>query len=225
MIEVKEPQFEPIIPEKAFGLISNNLIEKMAETNPTAQRIATIEEIAAVLTKNLIIEQIADQIDDFINFILKYINDNNETVAAISIQLLNKVLATVNLSKEFEPKKLVPLLIKKFTEKSVRIRVETTDALKHLLKIFRIRRFLELMTPYLNYPHFNIKQEIMNLIIFSFLTSKGTRAFDLPGTILALSHLLTDKHFKVRFIALEALSYITLIESHEKILKLLKDES
>ena len=65
----------------------------------------------------------------------------------------------------------------------------------------------------------------MNLIIFSFLTSKGTRAFDLPGTILALSHLLTDKHFKVRFIALEALSYITLIESHEKILKLLKDES
>ena len=36
MIEVKEPQFEPIIQEKAFGLISNNLIEKMAETNPTA---------------------------------------------------------------------------------------------------------------------------------------------------------------------------------------------
>ena len=132
------------------------------------------------------------------------------------------MLSTVNLSKEFEPKKLVPLLIKKYTEKSVRIRVETTDALKHLLKIFRIRRFLSLIVPYLHYPHFNIKQEIMNLIIFSFLTSKGTVGFDLPSTVKALSSLLTDKNFKVRFIALEALAYITLIEDTEKILKVVK---
>ena len=129
------------------------------------------------------------------------------------------------MSKEFEPKKLVPLLIKKYTEKSVRIRIETTDALKHLLKIFRIRRFLELLVPYLHYPHFNIKQEIMNLIIFSFLTSKGNVGFDLPSTVKALSQLLTDKNFKVRFIALEALAYITIIEDNDKILKLVKQET
>ena len=36
-----------------FGLISTSLLDKMADTNPVAQRIATIEEISTVLTKNL----------------------------------------------------------------------------------------------------------------------------------------------------------------------------
>lgn len=61
-------------------------------------------------------------------------------------------------------------------------------------------------------------------MIFSFLTSKGSAGFDLHATIKGLSGLLSDKSnlyhivfniiigLKVRFIALEAISYLTTIE-------------
>ncbi len=133
---------------------------------------------------------IADKIDEFINFIIKYINDSCEKVAVVAIQILNKVLSTINLIKQFEPKKLVPLLIKKYSEKSKSVRVETTEAFKHLLKVFRIKRFLELLIPYLQYPHFNIKQEIMNLMIFSFINSKGAASFDSSYAIKGFTSLL-----------------------------------
>jgi len=71
----------------------------MSEHNTSSKRIQTIEEIANILSKNLNIQNISNELDDFINFIIKYINDNNENVAAVAIQILNKVLSTVNLIK------------------------------------------------------------------------------------------------------------------------------
>ncbi|CDW78481.1 protein fam179b [Stylonychia lemnae] len=221
---VQEPVEQPKPDEKLFGVISQDLVENLSEHNTSNKRIQTIEEIANILAKNINIQSIQNELDDFINFIIKYINDNNENVAAVAIQILNKVLSTVNLIKQFEPKRLVPLLIKKYAEKSKRVRVETTEAFKHLLKIFRIKKFLELLVPYLQYPHFNIKQEIMNLMIYSFLTSKGSAGFDMHSTVKGLAQLLNDKSLKVRFIALESIAYMTTIEDSEKILKVISKE-
>eukprot|EP00347_Sterkiella_histriomuscorum_P001308 403372533 len=210
--------------QKLFGVIAPELVENLSDSNSTSKRIQTIEEISLILTKKLNLQHIQEELDQFINFIIKYINDSNENVAAVAIQILNKVLSTVNLSKQFEPKRLVPLLIKKYAEKSKRVRIETTEAFKHLLKIFRIKRFNELLLPYLQYPHFNIKQEIMNLMIYSFINSKGAANFDHISAIKALSQLLNDKSLKVRFIALEGITYLTTIESSEKILKIVQQE-
>ena len=100
------------------------------------------------------------------------------------------MLSTLSFSKQFNPKKLVPLLIKKYSEKSKQIRVETTEAFKLLLKIFRTKKFLELLIPYLQYPHFNIKQEIMNLMIYAFILSKGAVNFDIGSSVKGLTSLL-----------------------------------
>ena len=126
------------------------------------------------------------------------------------------------------------MLIKKYAEKNKNVRMETTEAFKHLLKvtiirlsfqIFRIRGFLELLMPYLQYPNFNIKQEIMNLMVYSFINSKGKGSFDSQSIINSLAQVLRDdKNIRVRFIAMEALAYITTIEGQEKVLKIVNQE-
>lgn len=60
----------------------------------------------------------------------------------------------------------------------------------------------------------------MNLILYAFLTSKGSTNFDCKESTKGLSLLLLDKSIKVRFIALESLSYLTTIQDKEAILKI-----
>lgn len=47
------------------------------------------------------------------------------------------------MSKTFDPKRLVPMLIKKYAEKNKRVRMETTEAFKHLLKVILKNKFLD----------------------------------------------------------------------------------
>jgi len=87
----------------------------------------------------------AERIQDFLNFILKYINDGNPAVACASIRILNKVLASSSLKKQFNVKGLIPLLVKKYGESGREVREEATKTLKMLLKVIIvvIRRYLE----------------------------------------------------------------------------------
>mmetsp|Transcript_11307 Transcript_11307/g.11342 ORF Transcript_11307/g.11342 Transcript_11307/m.11342 type:complete len:149 (-) Transcript_11307:408-854(-) len=111
------------------------------------------------------------------------------------------------------------MLVKRYSEKSIEVRRETTKVFQQLLKIFRIREFVEFLLPYLNYPHYNIKQEMVNLLLYSFILSKGSASFDCVSVIKQLAVLLEDRNIKVRFIAMETLSYLTTLESKKKILK------
>ena len=58
----------------------------------------------------------------------------------------------------------------------------------------------------------------MNLMIYSFITSKGSSHFDTTSTIKSLAKILEDKHIKVRFIAMEGLTYLTTLEDSNKII-------
>lgn len=44
-----------------------------------------MEEIAKLLTDKINITQVFKQMDDFIEFIIRYINDSNEVIATISL--------------------------------------------------------------------------------------------------------------------------------------------
>jgi len=70
--------------------------------------------------------KIGEQIQEFVNFILQYVNDTNPAVVAISLKILNLVLAKASITKQFKVKALVPMLVKRYAEKSVVVRKETT---------------------------------------------------------------------------------------------------
>ena len=64
----------------------------------------------------------------------------------------------------------------------------------------------------------------MNLMIYSFITSKGSGSFDTNMVLKSLGAVLDDKNIRVRFIALEAIAYLTTIEASEKIIKIVSKE-
>lgn len=79
--------------------------------------------------------KLVDQIQDFVAFIVTFINDSNETIAAVSINILNKVLQCSSLKRSFDARKLVPILVKKYAESGKRVRMETTAIMQSLLKV------------------------------------------------------------------------------------------
>jgi len=83
-----------------------------------------------------------------------------------------------------------------------------------------VKEFVDLLLPYLSYPHWKIKQEILNLLNFAFLCCKGSVQFDFQSVVEEVAQLIADKHFKVKFVALETVSYLTSLESKERIKKL-----
>lgn len=57
------------------------------------EKIKYLLEIEAILADPEIIEELMNEIQDFITFITKYINDKNELVCNTSLKILNKVLS------------------------------------------------------------------------------------------------------------------------------------
>lgn len=80
-----------------------------------------------------------------------------------------------------------------------------------------------MILPYLKYPHYTVKQEIMNLILYSLLTNKPSN-IDLVQLIRDFCSLITDKNLKVRFLALEALAYMSKIEDTSNIIIIANNE-
>ncbi len=60
----------------------------------------------------------------------------------------------------------------------------------------------------------------LNLLIFCFLKSKGVTDFEVEAVVKELSILLEDKSYKVRFVALEGLAYLTNMMSSHDLIKL-----
>ena len=75
----------PKVSKKVFGIISKELIDNLDSQSNNKERLASIEEIFMILSKNLNMTHIAERIDEFINFIIKHINDSCEKVAVVAI--------------------------------------------------------------------------------------------------------------------------------------------
>mmetsp|Transcript_24561 Transcript_24561/g.18623 ORF Transcript_24561/g.18623 Transcript_24561/m.18623 type:complete len:98 (+) Transcript_24561:124-417(+) len=65
---------------------------------------------------------------------------------------------------------------------------------------------------------------MVNLLLYSFILSKGAAGFDCTSVIKQLAQLLEDRNIKVRFIAMETLAYLTTLEDRKKILKVAKQQ-
>lgn len=61
-------------------------------------------------------------------------------------------------------------------------------------------------------------------MLYAFLMSKGALNIDLSNCIRGLCVLVPDKNIKVRFIALEALAYISTLEKASIILQIANNE-
>lgn len=91
---------------------------------------------------------------------------------------------------------IVPRLVKKLADSNIQIRQLVMRSFL-LMKGMKQTNYLNMVLPYLNSPSWHIREEVLHLIMVSFL--KNTNDFDYMTVLDQIAKLLDDPKSTVRF--------------------------
>jgi hypothetical protein len=136
------------------------------------------------------------------------------------------LLKTVNIALENEDilnkvnvQTIVSHLVKKPTFSNIQVRKLTMQAFVFIMNKQKQEVFLNMLLPYLGSTSDHIREEVLHLIIASFI--KGDNKFDYIPIVNAVGKLLDDPKANVRFASTEALSALVFKGDKEKVYEIL----
>ena len=117
----------------------------------------------------------------------------------------------------------IPQIVKKLADSKNIIRQEAVRCLFFMNEIMRSgnqkeNNFIALILPYLNNSsNWHIREELLNLLIRCFLSSRDQSEFDCYQILDSILQLLNDTKEKIRSLALEAVAAFSSIGPHNKL--------
>ena len=92
---------------------------------------------------------------------------------------------------------MTPKLVKKLADSNIQIRQLVMRAFLIIMKGMKQMSYLNMILPFLNSPSWHIREEVLHLVMVSFL--KNTNDIDYMNVIDPIAKLLDDQKSTVRF--------------------------
>ena len=173
-------------------------------------------------------------------FLVQLLGDQNFKIVLTTLTVINRLLyLTMSLIQSEQYKlhqqegiggvltcqclgRYIPQLIKKLGDSKNIIR---SEAIKALIGIFDIMRhseksqnnFIALITPYLNNSsNWHIREELLNVLIISFLKAKSLYEFEPYQICDSILRLLNDQKERIQLVAMEAIAAFQSISGENK---------
>lgn len=123
--------------EKAFGIFPQQLINNLDEKNGWEVRSTAIEEVEKIV-ENSLDNQIKDFIpflNDFLNLLMRLLQDSNFKVCIINFNILSKILGIKEITKKNNVELIYPKLLEKLGDSKVAIRQAAIKIVKELFLV------------------------------------------------------------------------------------------
>lgn len=193
---------------KAFGVVPKELIDQIdqAQDDWSTKNIA-IESILEIVQETSSMQVVASYAPSFLKYLCRILNgESNSKVVGNILQIINKVLAIDEVLYKLNDQTLSTYLVKKLADSNIKIRQLVMRAFLTMMKGCKQTTYLNMLLPYLSSTSWHIREEVLHLILVSFL--KGPNDFDYFTIVDAIAKLLDDPKSTVRFTCRETLAVL-----------------
>ena len=205
----------------AFGVVPKEIIDQImsAEVDWPIRNMG-IEAIFEILQSSNSRKTISNYAPSFMKFIFKIFNEESTAKVVLNLlKIINLILQSEEISNKVNDQTIVSHLIKKFAFSNVQIRRLAMQGFISIMKNSKQATFLNMLLPYLGSQNNHTREEVLHLMIASFLS--GTNSFDYFEIVDSIAKLLDDPKSTVRFTCVEALTTLVLKGNKDKVCEIL----
>jgi hypothetical protein len=142
-------------------------------------------------------------------------SETNSKITSNILKIINKVLSNDQVNGQI----LVTHLIKKLADSNIQIRQLAIRSFLCIMKQWKQITYLNMLLPYLGSLSWHIREEVLHLILVSFLNDKND--FDYYLIVDAIGKLLDDTKSTVRFTCRETLTALVIKGSKNRVCEIL----
>ena len=193
-----------------FSFLPQATAEKLNDENDWKKRTQAIQE-----TENLIKKQFSRPNEDFPIYITdickkmwKMMHDSNFKISLTSLRIIHNLC--VKYPKEIVNclNVLVNNLWEKLSDNKIVIRHAVLKVFYALVNSLGPNKIIDLVFPFITHENWHIREEILSIIIMSWVTSNSTCGLSDPKMLGQISKMVNDERQKVSTAAFEALGII-----------------
>lgn len=194
----------------AFGCVPKEVIDQIEQSeNDWATRNMAVEHIYDIIQETSSLKSIISYAPSFLKFLWSILNsDSNSKMTSNILKIINKILSNDQVNGQT----LVTHLVKKLADSNIQIRQLAMRSLLCIMKQWKQTAYISMLLPYLGSTSWHIREEVLHLILVSFLSDKND--FDYYVVVDAIAKLLDDTKSTVRFTCRETLAALV-VKGHK----------
>ena len=202
---------------KAFGVVPKDLIDQIEQsTNNWSSKNLAIESIYDIVQEASAIQNILAYAPSFLKYLCKILNNETNTkIVSNILKIINKVLSFDEVSYKINDQLLVSNLVKKLADSNIQIRQLVLQSFLIIMKHCKQNVYLNMLLPYLGSTSWHIREEVLHLILVSFLKSKND--IDYYAVVDPIAKLLDDPKSTVRFTCRETIAALVFKGDKKKV--------
>ena len=195
---------------KAFGVVPKELIDQINNAGDDwSTKSMAIETMYDIVQETSSMKGIVDYAPSFLKYLCKVLNnETNSKILSNLLKIINKVLSIDEVLYKVNHQTTSTYLVKKLADSNIQIRQLVMRSFLYIMKGCKQSTYLNILLPYLGSASWHIREEVLHLILVSFL--KGRNDFDYFAIVDAIAKLLDDPKSTVRFTCRETLTTLVL---------------
>lgn len=124
--------------------------------------------------------------------------ESNPKIVSTLLKIINKVISIDEVSYKVSDQTIVSQLVKKLAESSIQIRQLVMRAFLVIMKNSKQNNYVKMLIPYLGSSNWHIREEVLHLLIVSFLRNNNDD-LEYYEVVDSIAKLLDDPKSTVRF--------------------------
>lgn len=203
----------------AFGIVPKEVIEQLVDQNSEwSDKSMAAESIYDVLLQNpSSLKSVVGYASSFLKFLSKIVNyETNSKIVSTLLKIINKIMNIDEVSYKVSEQTLVSQLVKKLAESNVQIRQLVMKIFLIIMQNSKQTNYINMLMPYLGSSNWHIREEVLHLMIVSFLRNSNDD-LDYYTVVDSIAKLLDDPKSKVRFTCTETLATLALKGDKSKV--------
>ncbi|KAM9708824.1 TOG array regulator of axonemal microtubules protein 1 [Menidia menidia] len=184
------------------GLISKELHEQLLDLRNYQNRTNGVEELKQILSEVDINSIPPGNIEEFINFLPRLLDDSNFKVLHGTLQVLNLLIQKLNTGVDRYFKHIVLVALKALGDTLAVTKNEYLNVFQQLMKTVPPQQVLDLVIGNLKHKNSRVREDVLNIIMAAMLTHPR-KNFNIPKLCFEVAPYLVDSKRKVRHAALE----------------------
>ncbi|XP_068608387.1 TOG array regulator of axonemal microtubules protein 1 [Brachionichthys hirsutus] len=187
------------------GLIPQELHERLLDLKNYQNRTNGVEELKRILSEVDLKSVPSRSIEDFVDFLVRLLDDSNFKVLHGTLQILNLLIQKLDAGVEKYFTQIVSVALKALGDARTVTRNESLNVFRQLTKTVAPQNILDLVTGNLKHKNSRVREDVLTIILTAML-SHPPKEFNIPKLCFQVAPCLVDGKRKVRFATLELFS-------------------
>ncbi|XP_068195081.1 TOG array regulator of axonemal microtubules protein 1 isoform X2 [Antennarius striatus] len=184
------------------GLIPQELHERLLDLKNYQNRTNGVEELKSILSEVDMKSVPSRSIEEFINFLVRLLDDSNFKVLYGTLQVLNLLIQKLQAGVDKYFKQIVSVTLKVLGDTRTVTRNEYLNVFRQLMKTVEPQKVLDLITGNLKHKNSRVREDVLTIILAAMLTHPR-KEFNVPKLCFEVAPCLVDSKRKVRYATLE----------------------